>query len=128
MTVRILVTGSRNVHKHCFSLVWRKLDTLVTKAAKREGKKVKDVLILVGCARGIDAWTIQWAKSRKIKYKKFKADWDTYGDAAGCLRNTDMVKLAHYCIGFWNGTSTGTADAIISSRSKRIPVKVIDIY
>jgi len=128
MQVRILVTGSRDVHPNCIGKVWRTLDSLVTKAALREGTTAKDVLMLVGDARGIDTWTIMWSRSRGIKYKKYVADWDTHGDAAGCLRNTDMVRRAHYCIGFWNGISTGTADAIISSRSKRIPVKVIDIY
>lgn len=127
-SIKILVTGSRDVHPKCKRFVWRKLDTLVTKAALREGKTLDDVTILVGCARGIDSWTIDWAKDRGIDWKRFKADWDSYGIAAGCLRNTEMVKLANYCIGFWNGFSTGTADAIISSRSKRIPVKVYDIY
>ena len=57
------------------------------------------LLILGDCPTGADKYALDWAKLmiRKlypVDYRRFVADWETHGRAAGPFRNTEMVKSA----------------------------------
>lgn len=44
-----------------------------------------------GDAKGADRMARDWAKKRGIKVEKYPADWDEHGDAAGPIRNQEML-------------------------------------
>jgi predicted Rossmann-fold nucleotide-binding protein len=49
-----------------------------------------DVLIC-GCARGADTLAYNYAVRNRILLQLFPAKWDTYGKAAGFIRNQQML-------------------------------------
>lgn len=52
------------------------------------------VEVVSGCAKGADKFGELWANGHGIPVKRFKADWDKYGKAAGAIRNEEMAKYA----------------------------------
>lgn len=46
----------------------------------------------VGCARGVDAFVLDWAKRKHIPIMRYVADWDRFGEAAGTIRNGVMLE------------------------------------
>lgn len=74
--------------------------------------------VLVGTARGVDAFTRYLCQRESIYYETFRADWRGYGPAAGPIRNQKMIDRARYlgadeCMAwsdtFWDKVS-GTRD------------------
>lgn len=51
-------------------------------------------LIIVGDARGADSLVTSWAISHKVPHTICPADWDSFGNAAGPVRNRFMCQLA----------------------------------
>lgn len=49
--------------------------------------------LIQGSAPGADRLAKQWAFIRGIEVINMPADWDKHGNAAGPIRNTDMMKL-----------------------------------
>ena len=45
-----------------------------------------------GCATGIDAMALEWAEQNEVSYRRYVADWDAIGLAAGCIRNGVMLE------------------------------------
>lgn len=68
--------------------------------------------VVSGTARGADRRGEAWANMNNISIKRFPADWDKYGKAAGHIRNAEMAKYADAAIIFWNGVSPGTRSMI----------------
>lgn len=100
--------------------------------------------VLSGCAKGADALGIQWANEHGIPIMRFPADWDTYGKAAGPIRNKEMVMTAKkgsqqratiaqenefakaILIAFWDGKSKGTRNIIETARKEGLETIVVD--
>lgn len=76
--------------------------------------------VVSGGANGIDSAGELWANvtykrndgsiKSKIKVKRFKPDWKTYGKAAGPIRNKKMAKYADALLLIWDGKSKGSAN------------------
>lgn len=49
---------------------------------------------------------------RDIPVKRFPADWDRHGRAAGPIRNCQMAQYADALIAIWDGKSRGTKNMI----------------
>lgn len=62
--------------------------------------------IVSGGATGVDAWAEKLASELDLPSTVFKADWKTYGRAAGPLRNKDMACYADACILLPGGRGT----------------------
>lgn len=99
--------------------------------------------VLSGCAKGADALGIQWANEYGIPIMRFPADWETYGKAAGPIRNREMVRAAKAAtltqegseknkttkailIAFWDGKSRGTRNIIETARKEGVETVVVD--
>ena len=115
--MRIIVCGSRSFAD--FDLLKHTLDRLTRKLDK--GKLV----ILSGHAQGADRLGEQWAFERAINREVYHANWDKHGEAAGPIRNQEMVENAGALVAFWNGTSAGTKDVIIQARKHKLKVRVV---
>ncbi len=62
--------------------------------------------VVSGAASGADRDGEQWAKERGIPIKKFPADWDSLGRAAGPIRNGAMAEYADAVALFPGGDGT----------------------
>ncbi len=69
-------------------------------------KRTKITEVVSGKARGADTCGENWAISLDIPIKEFRADWDTYGKAAGGIRNIEMGRYADAVVLFPGGTGT----------------------
>jgi hypothetical protein len=86
-----------------------------------------NIEIVSGGASGADKLGERWANEKGIDIKLFPADWDTYGRAAGPIRNEEMAKYADACIVFWDGKSKGTLSMIESAKRYKLKL-VIESY
>ena len=89
----------------------------------------ENVEIISGGARGADNLGEQLASSYGLKLTIFPAQWDTYGKAAGMIRNKEMADYAAkdsdkaILFAFWDGQSRGTKGMI--DIAKRCGMEVI---
>lgn len=78
----VAITGGRHFKDQAF--VWRHMDEQYAKlgiAAVVNGR----------CPTGVDQFVHEWCKERGVPERPYPADWDAYGEAAGSLRNQQMV-------------------------------------
>jgi hypothetical protein len=66
--------------------------------------------VLSGNGRGVDRDAEYWAQRKGLPVTRVPAQWDTYGKAAGPIRNQAMVAQADGCVAFPGGR--GTADCV----------------
>lgn len=64
--------------------------------------------VVSGGAPGADTYGELWADFYRIPVKRFPADWNTHGRAAGPIRNREMAEYADAVVLFPGGR--GTAD------------------
>ena len=75
-----------------------------------------DAIVVSGGARGVDTWAVEAAQARGLETVVHTADWSR-GRGAGMARNQVVVGDCHQLFAFWNGSSTGTANAIDAARA-----------
>lgn len=85
-----------------------------------------EIEIVSGGASGADTLGERYAGEHGYPVKKFPADWNTHGKAAGPIRNREMAAYADILIAFWDGKSRGTANMISEAEKKNLVVKVIN--
>ncbi len=93
----------------------------------REIKKNNTIVILSGGCRGADAIGERYAIENGYEIRKFVADWDKYGKAAGPIRNEQMAIEADYIICFWDYKSRGTKSMIENAKKYSKPYKIKNI-
>lgn len=91
-----------------------------------QGLDPEQHLVVVGDARGVDAWVAIVCKEMVIAHNVMYADWSRYGKSAGILRNLEMLKRAHSVVAFWDGKSKGTLHAIKEAVKKKLPCTIIE--
>ena len=93
----------------------------------REIKKNNTIVILSGGCRGADAIGERYAIENGYEIRKFVANWDKYGKAAGPIRNEQMAIEADYIICFWDYKSRGTKSMIENAKKYSKPYKIKNI-
>ena len=81
--------------------------------------------VVSGCAEGADTLGEQYAGEYLIPTKLFEADWNTFGRAAGPIRNRQMAEYADVLIAVWDGKSKGTKNMIAEMNKLMKPVYII---
>lgn len=115
--VKAVICGSRTITDP--SLLDEIMETV-----KEEGYEIAEVVC--GGARGADTIGENWARENGIPISYFLPDWKRYGNAAGHMRNHDMVNYADIIIAMWDGQSHGTKGTIdYAMKVKKKPVIVI---
>jgi len=66
--------------------------------------------VVSGGAEGIDKAGEIYAINTSKPVKKFTPDWETYGKAAGPIRNKQMAEYADALLLIWDGKSRGSAN------------------
>ena len=112
---RLLVCGGREYNDK--ERVFKILDSVAAAMPDRT------LTIIHGKARGADTLADIWAKDRKVAVQAYPADWDTYGNKAGPIRNKQMLDEGkpHAVIAFPG--RTGTRHMVILAKRYGIPVK-----
>ncbi|KRW79607.1 MULTISPECIES: SLOG family protein [Pseudomonas] len=73
------------------------------------------------CPTGADKHAREWAVAHGIPLKRYRAEWEKYGRAAGPRRNREMLQeRPHGVVAFPGGT--GTADMIAAAQEAGVPV------
>lgn len=78
----IVISGGR--HWTDKEFVWRHMDL----QRKRLGFRT---VIHGDCPTGVDRFVRLWCRARHVMQRPYPADWDNLGDAAGTLRNQQMI-------------------------------------
>jgi len=73
-----------------------------------ELNKIPITEVVSGGATGIDKEGEDYAYAHGIPVKRFPADWDKHGKAAGPIRNRDMAKYADAVALFAGGIGTNS--------------------
>ena len=78
--------------------------------------------VIHGGASGADNLADEWAVSRGIHQSVFKADWKEYGNAAGPIRNQEMLMMGHpdMVVAFPGGK--GTQNMKLQAMGMRVPI------
>lgn len=84
----------------CGSREFKDKDFLYTKVDEVITKLYDEYVIIEGGADGADALAIEYANDHGIPYAEFKADWNTFGKAAGPIRNKYMAEESDVVIAF----------------------------
>lgn len=131
LRVRIIIAGSRTfVNTDSFQILTERCDQVISSLPENA-----DITIVSGCAKGADTLGEAYATMRGYKIKRFPANWNTLGKAAGYIRNKEMLnyanpRLSHtdkgLLIAFWDEKSNGTANMIQIAKSKDIDVYVFN--
>jgi hypothetical protein len=83
--IRVCVTGGRDYTNK--DVVYRALDNSRASAFDIG----TDIILVVGCATGADWLASEWAKERGVEFQIYEADWKKYRNAAGPIRNKQML-------------------------------------
>lgn len=122
---RILVCGGRDFNNK--RLLEGILDKLVDWHTPDEyGNRLpRDCVIIHGGARGADLLADSWAVTNWVPIEEFKADWKTYGKAAGPIRNKQMLEEGKPTMVLAFPGGTGTANMISQAKAAGIPVVTV---
>ena len=121
---KILIAGGRNYNDY------EEFKRRVRHYINMHNIDLSDIELVSGGARGVDSMAERIAKEFKIPIKVFPADWDTYGKAAGVIRNKQMAEYVGAngtLIAFWDGKSRGTGNMIETAGDYNINICVIRI-
>jgi len=79
-------------------------------------------IVVEGDSRGVDRMAGYWARKNRIEDRKYPADWNALGKAAGPLRNQQMIdaEKPDAVIAFQGGH--GTADMVRRAHEAEILV------
>lgn len=112
--MKILVSGSRN-YKDSLKLI-------------KVLAALNPIEVVHGAAIGADSIAESWCRRKGIVYHGYPADWGTYGNAAGSIRNQAMLD-AHpdidLVLAFPLKGSIGTWHMVKISEAQGFPVRVI---
>lgn len=119
---RVIIAGSRGFND--WLLMWefleRKIEPFIFFTL---ADKVTE--IVSGTANGADKLGERYAKAKGLPVKRFPADWNRYGKAAGHIRNKRMAEYADACVVFWDGESRGAKNMIDCARELNVPTMVV---
>jgi len=84
--MKLIIAGSREITEY------ELLSKIMVSYMIRKGCLIKEVVS--GTAKGIDTLGERWAQENSIPVKRFPADWNRFGRAAGFKRNEVMGDYA----------------------------------
>jgi hypothetical protein len=118
--LRVIIAGSRTIRDF----------SIVEKAINDSQFEIDEVVS--GGYYGVDQLGERWAKNHDIPVKRFPADWDRHGRAAGLIRNSEMAEYADALIAVQGKNSKGenshgTKDMIWKAKKNNLDVFVVEV-
>ena len=120
---KVLIAGTRTFTRYDMFCIY--MDVEMGRIEEDCAKFGHTPVIISGGALGTDAMAKRYAKDRGYLFEEYPADWDTYGRAAGPIRNKIMVEKAAEVFVFWDGISRGTYSTISLTKEAG---KVVTIF
>lgn len=114
---KVIIAGTRTFND--YKLLQDKVNFYLSK------RQSSTIQIVSGTSKGADKLGERYAKEHNIPVKRFPADWDNLGKAAGYYRNKQMAEYADACIVFWNGTSRGTKLMIDLAKQYNLVLRIV---
>lgn len=96
LNMKVIVAGGRDFVPADGDGAWL-ADTLA---------ELKATEVVSGCARGADKFGEEIAEAVGLRVRKFPAEWEEHGRAAGVIRNQQMADYADALIVFPGGKGT----------------------
>lgn len=81
--------------------------------------------IVSGTARGVDRMGEAWARENGIPVKRFPADWENNGRAAGHIRNRQMGDYADALLVLIYNNSRGSEGMLSYAKKKGLEIYVV---
>lgn len=124
---RILITGSRDWPANEINTISKVLVETIL-GYLRQGETAKTLTIVHGaCPRGADAMVDWMANHWGMHIERYPADWDTYGNSAGYIRNRQMVESGvDICLAFVYNKSKGASNTVDLCREKGVPIVLVE--
>jgi hypothetical protein len=119
--MKLLVSGAREGFNQ------RRLDEVLGGYLAEHG----DALVIIeGCAPGVDTQAFEWAKRNRVPVLHYPAPWTHLGKPAGRWRNRAMLRILQpdHVVAFHAdiyGTSRGTRDMVEIATESGIPTHLI---
>ena len=116
--MRVLVCGGRDFATTSMA----ERDFVSNTLTRLDAERGPFFTVIHGCAPGADSEARYWAEMAGAREAPFRADWRTYGRAAGPLRNQRMLDDGRpgLVIAFPGGR--GTADMVRRARAAGVEV------
>lgn len=113
--MRVLVCGSR--HFNDYKLLEETLNDIPIDT------------IIHGDARGADRLAGSYGERNNIPVLRFPALWELYGNRAGPIRNSQMLREGYpdYVVAFLAPNSRGTKDMIKKAKDAGLEVEIVNI-
>jgi|SRR6478735_2353204 len=134
MTIRVLVTGSRDFPESRYLEIVRGISLGIEQVAK-ERPDEKEIVVVHGAARGADRMAKRFVDQavsyfrthgttiRQEPHPVTEAEWARFKGYAGNMRNQKMVDLgADICVAFYYPGCKGTKDCVKRAEEAGIPV------
>lgn len=80
--------------------------------------------VVSGFAKGPDTHGLKWAEGIGLPRSIYPADWNTYGKAAGHIRNRQMADNSEALVAIWDGKSKGTQGMIFEAEKRGLHIFV----
>lgn len=110
--MKLIIAGSRTLDPS-YGFIWSAIKMLgITNITE----------IVSGTAGGVDTEGEHWASHAGVNVKRFPADWDKHGKAAGHIRNKEMAVYADALLLIWDGDSRGSANMRDNMRKLNKPI------
>jgi hypothetical protein len=100
--LNLVICGSRSITDE--EKIFKVIDSVIS--------EMNIASIITGGAKGIDAIGKEYAERKGIKHQEFPADWETYGKAAGPIRNKEMAIIGNATLAIVDDSSVGTWNMI----------------
>jgi len=122
---RVAIIGSRaeRVEGRLTPAAWARrarIFSYVEALARRE----KETVIITGDADGADHWAADAARKFGLRVEVKTADWKQFGNAAGPIRNADIVAASNRVVAFLAGETAGSVNTICQAEKAGKPVEV----
>ena len=108
--MKVIIAGGRDITDEC----------ALNAALFKSPFNVTEVVC--GKAAGTDTLGSNWAIANTVPVKYFPANWNTYGRAAGPIRNKEMADYADALILIWDGKSRGSANMLKTMQQQNKPI------
>ncbi len=115
--MKVIIAGGREFSN--YQLLKLKCDQLLSQSDKT------DIQIVSGGAKGADELGERYAREKRYIVKRFEANWEADGKAAGPIRNRKMAEYATHLIAFWNGSSRGTMSMINIATELGLKIRIV---
>jgi len=115
--MKLIIAGSRDITLTCACRA-------VEGALEKTGWCHAITEVVSGASGNVDKIGEFWAELMELPIKRFPADWDKHGKAAGPIRNRAMAEYADALLAVWDGESKGTANMIMEMHRQGKPVFV----